>query len=234
MADLAHGGQGAPISPLADALMFQSQTEKRAIINLGGFINITTLSTELESPNSIQGFDLCICNQWLDQLANKFFQKPYDEEGKMAQLGQYIPALSQKFYDYFKSQWQHQRSLGSHDDQNDLLNDKSLLAEHSAHDILKSSCYALAKIIIEACKGHDRLILAGGGCHNKALISCLEELSPVPVQLSDMFGLPFQQREAALMAILGNLCLDKQPITLPQVTGCQNRKSFLSGSWVYP
>lgn len=233
MSDLSHGGQGAPISPLADALLFSSQTEQRAIINLGGFINITTLPTTFDSSHSIQGFDLCVCNQWLDQLAQKFLQKPYDENGNMANLGEHLPELSDKFYHYFKTQWQQGRSLGSQDDQNLLLNDTTLL-EHSAQDILKNSCHALAKLITEACTNADRLILAGGGCNNKTLVSCIEEHSHVPVQLSDMFGIPFQQRESVLMALLGYLCLDKRPITLPSITGAQDRKPFLSGSWVYP
>ena len=231
-ADIARGGQGAPISPLADAIVYQADEERRAVVNLGGFINITKIGPGPQLKQDIQGFDLCICNQWLNQLSQELFQKPYDKDGDFAAQGNIQTELTELFYSHFESQREHKRSLGSKDDQNDLLN-KDFLSQYHANDILKSSCQALAKIVIEACSGCDRIILAGGGCKNKALVGCLKNTANAPVQLSDDFGLPIQQREAAHMALLGALCLDQQPITLPHITKCQ-QTPFLSGTWIYP
>src|SRR6185436_14618647 len=76
-ADLAHGGQGAPITPLADWVLFRSNSRTRAVVNLGGFCNLTLLPPG--RPDMVRGFDVCACNQLLDHIARGILQRPFDE-----------------------------------------------------------------------------------------------------------------------------------------------------------
>lgn len=231
-ADLAYNGQGAPITPLADAICFQNEDEARSIINLGGFINITHLKSGPFNPSTVEGHDLCICNQWLDQLSREHFSKDYDDQGSFAAQGQLNKELEENIFRYFKAQWGKGSSLGSKDDQNHSLQE---IAAHepNPYNLLFSSCHALARIIIKSCEKSERLILAGGGCHNKTLLKILKENTKQEVSLSDTYGMPFQQREAIEMALLGAVCQDKVSITLPQITK-SSPSPFLSGSWIFP
>ncbi len=231
-ADLAHAGQGAPITPLADAICFQNENEARSIVNLGGFINITHLNSGPFNPSTVEGHDVCICNQWLDQLSKKYFNHDYDDQGNFASQGQLNKELEENMFHYFKTQWKKGVSLGSQDDQNHSLQDMAA-HEPDPNNLLYSSCHALARIILKACESSNRLILAGGGCHNKTLIKLLKESTKQEICLSDAYGMPFQQREAIEMALLGALCQDKISITLPQITK-SSHSPFLSGSWIFP
>jgi anhydro-N-acetylmuramic acid kinase len=92
-ADLAAGGQGAPITPIADWIMFRHESNRRAIVNLGGFCNITILPSAVARPSrscdesaqpleDIHGFDLCACNHLLDAIAKRTLNAPYDDGGE--------------------------------------------------------------------------------------------------------------------------------------------------------
>ncbi len=80
--DLAYDGNGAPITPLADYILFRDKIglKSRAIVNLGGFINITFLSKP-NTIDSISGKDVCACNQVLDLIARKRLNTNYDNDG---------------------------------------------------------------------------------------------------------------------------------------------------------
>ena len=79
--------------------------------------------------------------------------------------------------------------------------------------------------------GCDRVIVAGGGCRNRALLAALERTVTAPIDPSDVFGVPVAAREAAAIAVLGALCADGIAITLPQVTGCAD-PAPVAGMWV--
>ncbi|MHC5002661.1 MAG: anhydro-N-acetylmuramic acid kinase, partial [Planctomycetota bacterium] len=76
----------------------------------------------------------------------------------------------------------------------------------------------------------DEIVLAGGGVRNAALVGALAASTAPPVVLADAAGVPADGREAAAMAVLGALCADGVPVTLPSVTGCR-APAPLAGSW---
>jgi anhydro-N-acetylmuramic acid kinase len=98
-----------------------------------------------------------------------------------------------------------------------------------------SAVSAIAATIADAVGEHhvDELILAGGGARNRALVARLTEMSNVPTMLSDDLGVPIEAREAMCFAVLGALCADGVPITLPRVTGCRE-PAPISGVWCRP
>ena len=68
-ANLVSGGQGAPITPIADYILFASNRDPKVVMNLGGFINVTLLPTRGQGISAIRGFDVCACNHLLDRVA---------------------------------------------------------------------------------------------------------------------------------------------------------------------
>ncbi|MGA2655585.1 MAG: anhydro-N-acetylmuramic acid kinase, partial [Gammaproteobacteria bacterium] len=89
--DVALGGQGAPLAPLFHQAFMQSTKENRAIVNIGGFANVTILPKD---PNAkIQGFDSGPGNVLIDALAMQHLHKPYDENGAFARQGKINPQL---------------------------------------------------------------------------------------------------------------------------------------------
>src|SRR6185503_11214172 len=116
-ADLAAGGQGAPITPLADFILFRSERERRAILNLGGFANYTVLPASNGGPAEryvaqIIGGDVCACNQLLDTVARELFSRPFDEAGGRAATGVVRPALFDGLQSILNAQASAGRSLG--------------------------------------------------------------------------------------------------------------------------
>lgn len=220
-ADLAAGGQGAPMTPIADAILFGQSHEARMVINLGGFINVTELPSDpTKNTADIQGYDLCPCNQALNLVARRAFDAPFDEGGERA-----LSAFSHQplVEELMKSVPDRKatRSLGSLDTwqpQIDRAFENSIDADRIARSITTSIGRLIAERVPQQCK---KIILAGGGAHNAALVTDIAEYSSVDVIRSSECGIGIVDREAVAMAILGALSVDGVPITLPQITGCQ-------------
>ena len=269
-ADLATGGEGAPITPLADFILFnhgqqvaptlavgetassptlavgetgidnRNSSETRGIVNLGGFSNITILPpcpedddpSTISSPciDNIAGMDVCSCNQLLDRIADKLFGVQYDDNGLHAAKGEVLPEGFETLLRRLSDQTNERRSLGTGDELEEWLREYS--SGHSAADIARTACAAIAQVIVNSCQPVDRLIVAGGGVNNSTLLNEIRDRAVVPVDLSDDYDIPFKFREAVAMAVLGALCQDRIPITLPQVTGVDIAP--VSGCWVIP
>jgi anhydro-N-acetylmuramic acid kinase len=284
-ADLAHGGQGAPITPIADWILFRDRegTRKRAIVNLGGFCNVTIVPPSLEGggraagemhqsrgagvadralyppPNplpqgrgeraspaaggnprtaatefsAIVGFDVCACNQLLDAIAREMLGAPFDENGAAAARGRATPPAAEGLRAILERQRQGGRggrSLGTGDEAFAWLREhRSSIAPD---DLAASAVKAIADTIAAAALEHraDEIILAGGGARNLALRDALGRSAGMPAILSDDLGIPVDAREATCFAVLGALCEDGVPITLPLVTGC-SEPAPVSGVW---
>ncbi|MCG3128755.1 MAG: Anhydro-N-acetylmuramic acid kinase [Phycisphaerae bacterium] len=238
-ADLAAGGQGAPITPLADAILFADARERRAIVNLGGFCNVTLLPPRGEPHddanraawlNQIDGGDVCSCNHVLDALARELLGAPYDAGGAAAARGRALPHLRSACAALLAAQSAAGRSLGSGDE---LITAVIALARgHAPHDALASLCAAIADTIAPRVHPADRLIIAGGGARNRTLVDSIAAHTSTPVAVSDDFGVPLSHREAVAMAVLGALCQDRVPITLPRIT--RATRPVVSGVWIVP
>lgn len=238
-ADLAMGGQGAPITPISDFILYSSTKEKRCIVNLGGFCNITKLAScsqkttkQLEdSIAQINGQDVCVCNQLLDTISRELFNEPFDTNGSRSLKGTVQDTLFNYLETHLKNQSDSNRSLGTGDER---LSEwiETYRNQYAAEDLARSACAAIASTIVSKCNQTDRIIMAGGGIKNKSLLTEICNRSEIPVELSDNMGIPSTHRESVAMAILGALSSDRVPITLPQVTGANT--TAISGVWVLP
>ena len=225
-ADLAAGGQGAPITPLADLLLYGHASERRTVINLGGFCNLTRLPAKRDAADAragTSGGDVCACNQVLDAVARAVLQRPYDPDGRHALRGISHPATEQALTKRLERQCQARRSLGTGDELAAWITSRPL----APNDLARTACAAIATVIVQAAQPANRLVLAGGGVRNRALVAELTARSAVPVSASDDLGIAAGDREALAMAVLGALCADGISPTLPQVT--QVKRAPLAG-----
>ncbi len=230
-ADLAAGGQGAPITPIADWVLFRVADRRRAIVNLGGVGNVTVLPPADDTHaglDAVEGFDVCACNQVLDAVARQTLGTPYDEGGRAAARGSPDPDAATALVEILSDQRRRRRSLGSDREPIEWVGRQRL----SPEDLAASAVDAVGRCLGEALAGHeiDEVIVAGGGARNDALVKTLASRAAAPVRLSDELGVAAEAREALAMAVLGALCADQVPITLPRVTGTR-RPAALAGVW---
>ncbi|MHC4209559.1 MAG: anhydro-N-acetylmuramic acid kinase [Planctomycetota bacterium] len=233
-ADLAAGGQGAPITPAADWVLFGDAATRRAVVNLGGFCNVTVLGDDAGEPlGGVRGFDVCVCNQLLDEAARRALDAPYDEGGRAAQHGEAQDYAVKELLEILTGQRTACRSLGTGDEARSWMAAyaERLLPEDLAATVVE----AVASSITGALADHDvdEIVVAGGGARNRALLDALRRRAGCALVVSDELGVPLQAREALAMAVLGALCADRVPITLPRVTGCAE-PAPLAGTWCLP
>ena len=234
-ADLAAGGQGAPITPLADWILFWHDERSRVIVNLGGFCNVTVIPCVAggDPLEHIEGFDVCACNHVLDGVARKVLDQPFDKDGRGAGAGKSNAALSSQLQGLLTDQAADGRSLGTGDELSDWIETQS--ASCPPNDLLATAVEAVAGCLAGRLNttDADEVVLAGGGVMNRALVKRIRSMCEAPVRLSDELGIAAVAREALAMAVLGVLCADGIPITLPQVTGC-SAPAPLAGRWCLP
>ncbi|MGP1309013.1 MAG: anhydro-N-acetylmuramic acid kinase, partial [Phycisphaerales bacterium] len=174
------------------------------------------------------------CNHLLNAAARLALHEPFDRGGAAAQRGSPSGRAVESFAAALDTQRAAGRSLGSGDELAGMLRTHG--EGLAPNDLLASVCAAVARVIAGAVREHapDAVYLAGGSALNGALAAALRaDLSPIPVEPLDALGVPAQRREAAAFAVLGALCADRTPITLPAITGCASLAP-ISGAWIDP
>ncbi len=232
-ADLAAGGQGAPITPLGDWTFFGHAEESRAVVNLGGFCNVTVLPAGCE-PGSIRGIDVCPCNHVLDAVARKLLRAPYDQDGGAAARGTVHTEALEDLSGVLRAGRRPDRaarSLGTGDEASEWVS--RWRAHVSPEGLAATACEGVAHVIADAASGVDRVLLAGGSVRNAALARAIASCCSARVEPTDAHGVPAAYREAACMAVLGALSQDRIPITLPGVTGVSG-PAPVAGVWMHP
>lgn len=232
--DLAAGGQGAPLAPAYHQALFAVPGRCIAVLNIGGFSNVTLLDhRSSESPQSgggatprVLGWDCGPGNVLMDAWTQAHLGQPLDHEGAWAARGRVNTALlesmlSDSFFgaappkstgrDVFHAEWlnRHLRSMAT---------------PPSAVDVQATLCELTALSIAQDIRRHapeaQELIVCGGGAHNTQLMYRLKaHLPAVLVQSSDSCGLPPTQVEACAFAWLARQHCLHQAGNLPAVTG---------------
>ena len=241
-ADMAAGGQGAPLVPIVDYLLLRQERKGVVALNLGGIANITVIPAGAR-PADVFGFDTGPGNMIVDGLVRHFTKgrKGYDAGGRLAERGKLIePLLTRALaFPYFrrdppKSAGREQFGswfvkhyfLGRRNLRpQDLLRTATELTARSIRD-------ALERFVFPKAKTH-RLIVSGGGAHNRFLIRRLQEiLRELPVNLSDNYGLPVDAKEAIAFAVLADRSLHGLAGNIPAVTGA--RRAVVLGKITRP
>lgn len=230
-ADMALGGQGAPLVPFADYLLFASPRETRAIQNLGGIANVTLLQAG-GGKESVLAFDTGPGNMVLDALTQHLTggAQRYDAEGALAARAQIHSGLLAELLEHPFFQQRPPRSTGREMFGAAYAAHVLERARHlgcSGNAILATATALTAETIARAYtdwllpRGRiHTVILGGGGVRNRTLLSLLQQrLAPAQVSTHADFGLPDEAKEAVAFALLAGETLRRRPANLPSATG---------------
>lgn len=218
--DLAAGGQGAPLVPAFHAACFCSATEDRAVLNLGGIANLTLLP----ATGPVSGFDTGPANTLLDGWAARHLGRPVDSGGEWAATGRAVPALLARLRadDYFERSGP--KSTGPERFHPDWLAERLAGVDAGPADVQATLVALTATTVADglrrALPDAARLLVCGGGVHNRSLLAALREaLSPLPVGSTAEYGVDPDWVEAAAFAWLARETLAGRPGNIPEVTG---------------
>ncbi|MCF6286799.1 MAG: anhydro-N-acetylmuramic acid kinase [Candidatus Hydrogenedentes bacterium] len=230
--DMAVGGQGAPLVPYADWLLFHRLKRPIACLNIGGIANFTVVTPEFRN---IRAFDTGPGNMAIDGAMRLLTSGMHemDKDGKAAAAGMIIDEfldylLDHPFFNKVPPKSTGREEFGMQVYLRDALTARS---EHSLEDLVATVTEAVARSIIEA---YDRfikpenpaehIIIGGGGAHNKALLERLTgSFGDAQVFTSDQYGIPPDAREAIAFAILGNEFIMGTAANVPCATGAERR-----------
>jgi len=208
--DVALGGQGAPLVPLGDRLLFPVYD---ACLNLGGFANIS-----FEKDGDRMAFDICPLNMALNYLAKKA-ECAYDEDGQMARKGQIIPGLldSLESLSFYK---QHgPKSLGREwfeTEVKSLFNEKNIPGQLATY--IEHICLRIAAEVKNYAIGS--MLITGGGTHNTFLIENIRKHCPdLDIHIPEPLIIDF--KEALVFALLGLLRKHEMLNVLSSYTGAK-------------
>ncbi|GAB3393106.1 anhydro-N-acetylmuramic acid kinase [Azotobacter armeniacus] len=221
--DLAAGGQGAPLVPAFHQALFADDSTHRAILNIGGFSNLTLI----EPGKPVYGFDCGPGNVLLDAWIQRQQGLEFDRNGDWAASGKIRSALlktllGDPFFlsrgpkstgrELFNMVWLEQQLAG--------------LPTMAPADIQATLLELTASSIVDSlqtAQGRtDELLVCGGGAHNQALMKRLAELLPTSkVATTEAYGIPPDWIEAMAFAWLAHCCLEGIPANRPSVTGAR-------------
>jgi len=245
-ADIAVDGQGAPLVPYADYLLYRHAKLGRVSLNLGGIANVTVLPAAAK-PSQVFAFDTGPANMLIDALVSHFThgRQRYDQNAALAQTGRFIPALLDALMQdpylklrppkstgreyYGRAYVQKVLALGRRHRAKpaDLIRAATIFTALSVVD-------ALNRFVLPRHKIHQ-LIVSGGGARNPLILAQLTALlgaqqvaphlgklqpsSKIEVLPSSRLGIPPHAKESFAFALLAYETFHRRPSNLPSATG---------------
>lgn len=218
--DIAAGGQGAPLVPAFHRELFL-RSQSCAVVNIGGFSNVSLLDTEL----AVRGFDCGPGNVLMDAWMARHKGQHYDSNGTWAASGSVNSVL-------YESMWAEPffHTLGPKSTGRELFNltwlDSQLddLPPLRPEDVQRTLLELTAQSICQSALAEQpnirELLVCGGGAHNRTLMDRLGQLLPeCTVASTACRGVPPDWVEAMAFAWLAHCCLERLPGNIPGVTG---------------
>src|SRR3989449_842104 len=232
-ADMALGGQGAPLVPFADYLLYRHPKLGRVSLNLGGIANVTVLPPAAR-PQQVLAFDTGPANMLIDALVSHFTRgrQRFDDNAHLAAKGRSIPALLDQLLcdPYLKIA--PPKSTGREYYGHACV--KKLLAlgrryRAKPNDLIRAATFftalsivdALNRFVLRKTKIHQ-LIVSGGGAHNPLILAQLSVALPgIEVLPSSQFGIAGDAKEAFAFALLAYETFHRRPANLPSASGAR-------------
>lgn len=227
--DMIAGGNGAPLVPYTEYLLFRDSDKNRLLQNIGGIANVTVLPKNCKA-DEVFAFDNGPGNMMINAAMQYFYQKEYDHNGDVAKSGHIIESLFSELQalPYFNEAppkatgrelfgEQLVKSIcEKYSDQ--PINVISTLTELTAWSIADSyQQFIMPKLAI------DEVIIGGGGAYNSYLLDRIRSYLPnISVQTQEDIGFSSDAKEAIAFAILGNQTLHQRPSNLISATGAKD------------
>lgn len=244
-ADIAAGGQGAPLVPFFDYLFYRHPRRGRVILNLGGIANLTAIPAG-GSPQDVIAFDTGPGNMLLDRLASLYTKgrQDYDRGGTLASEGTISQPLLRQLMRQAYFHKPPPKTAGREQFGSDYLNRCFIVRRGSAAPELRNALATATALTAEsiACAIADFVLpkfsveecfVSGGGVKNRFLMRELGKRLPaaIAIRLSGSSGIPADAKEAVAFAVLAYHTLNRQPSNLCAATGA--RHPVILGKVVY-
>jgi anhydro-N-acetylmuramic acid kinase len=220
--DIALGGEGAPLMPFFDQYLWGQKKTPKILLNVGGISNISVVGKNRKAL----GFDCGPGNTLMDLACQQYFHKPFDKDGKLAARGtpdkQTVAALLKQ--SYFAKR--PPKSLDKNTYGQAYLT--RYFSCKNPYDLMATLTYFTAACIAKAITNftpkstQKELVISGGGCYNKTLLSFLKELLPhVKITTSLSYAIDPQAKESAAFALFAWLNLHHKINHCAQATGAK-------------
>jgi len=227
-ADIAQGGNGAPLVCFADEKFFKRLDKNVAVQNIGGISNVTVVSKDY----STFGFDNSVGNIMIDYCCQKFFDMPYDKDGEIAAQGVVCDSwlnclLEDEYYfmappkttgrEYFSPKYIENALKFAPEDERDIIATLTALTAKSIADSYARWVQPSVEI--------KEVIIGGGGAYNPTLMKFLRIYLPKHIELKthEDYGISNNFKEVMAFALLGYCTYYGIPNNLPSCTGAKKR-----------
>jgi anhydro-N-acetylmuramic acid kinase len=237
-ADVALGGQGAPLVPYFDWAVFADDQETRALLNLGGIANLTLVPAGGDRAG-VMAFDSGPANMIIDALARRLLGTRYDKDGSAAARGTVNEDLLATLLEDVYFSWPPPKSTGR--ERFGLNHVEMMVASRlPAEDLLATASALTVRTIADALEKFvtpryqpDVLIVSGGGVRNSTVMRWLAEaVAPIPLRTSDEYGVAADAKESLCFALMAHEYANGVHTSLPAVTGA--KRSTLQGELALP
>lgn len=236
-ADMAAGGQGAPLVPMLDYVMFRSAKVSRVLQNLGGIGNLTAIPAGA-GVDGVMAFDTGPANMVIDACMEQLYGKAFDRGGAVARRGRVLAPVIARVLEqrYFSAP--PPKSCGREEFGAAFVSRFIALCRRagaSDADVVATATALTAETVVDGYRrfvwahlgaaaplAKTEFVVAGGGAKNVVLVEMLRErLGPlgVKVRLMEELGVPGQAKEAVAFALLAWLTWAGQPGNVPAATG---------------
>ncbi|MBR6029064.1 MAG: anhydro-N-acetylmuramic acid kinase [Clostridia bacterium] len=229
--DLAARGQGAPLVPYAEYLLYRQADRSVGLQNIGGIGNLTVLPAG-GAPEDTFAFDTGPGNMVIDQLISRMTggEQRYDADGRIAASGRISEALLSWMLDDEYLRQPPPKTTGRERYGKayvDALTARGDALGLTAADLAATATRFTAACVLAAYRDFcpvkpDELIIGGGGSRNPTLLRFLRDLLPIPVRLNEELGFDSEAKEAIAFAILASECVHGCCNNVPSVTGASH------------
>jgi anhydro-N-acetylmuramic acid kinase len=217
--DVAAGGEGAPLVPFVDYLLFRHPRRTRIALNIGGIGNVTVIPPGA-TPQQVTAFDTGPGNMVIDALVREM-GLPFDRGGRIAASGRIDPRLLSDLLSdpYYKRRGP--KSAGREQYGQDFV-DRMKRSGLTVHDLVATATALTASSIALTVRavGPADVIVSGGGAHNRTILNQLAALLPeMSIATSAEYGVDVDAKEAIAFAVLAYETWHSRPSNLPSATG---------------
>ena len=229
--DMAAGGQGAPLVPYPEFLLYRSTEKHIGLQNIGGIGNLTVLPSSC-TLDQVYAFDTGPGNMVIDQLVSRLTdgKERWDEGGSYAARGKVSPGLLKWMVEDPYVTLKPPKTTGREMYGKPYVD--GLLAQAERENLCMEDILATATMFTVECIARswenfcperpEVLIVGGGGAHNRTMMSMLRSRLPIPVRTNEEIGMNGDAKEAVAFAILANECIHGICGNVPRVTGARH------------
>ena len=238
--DMAAKGEGAPLVPFSEYILYRNDRQAIALQNIGGIGNVTLIPANA-TIDDVFAFDTGPGNMMIDEAMQLLFNLKYDDNGSMAAKGKINPEMKKELISHPYITMEPPKTTGREMFGAFLVKDlleryKDVAPEDIVATLTWFTAYSIAenyRLFILPYHDLKEVVLGGGGAHNETLRKMLQdELPNVKVLTQEDKGYSSDAKEAIAFVILGNETLHQQFSNVPKATGAKQK--VILGNVIYP